>query len=61
MSKNPMDMLDDVDTTKPSNNIVPLIESNLKVKQIENAIADYEKNDSYISDLIKTIKLILEV
>ena len=61
MSKNPMDMLDDVDTTKPSNNIVPLIESNLKVKQIKNAIADYEKNDSYISDLIKTIKLILEV
>ena len=61
MSKNPMDMLDDVNTTKPSNNIVSLIESDLKIKQIINAIAVYEKNDLITTELIDFIKLILEV
>lgn len=61
MSKNPMDMLDDVNTTKPSNNIVSLIESDLKIRQIKNAVVAYEEKALISTELIGFIKMILEV
>ncbi len=61
MSKNPMDMLDDVNTTKPSNNIVSLIESDLKIRQIKNAVVAYEEKALISTELIDFIKMILEV
>lgn len=61
MSKNPMDMLDDVNTTKPSNNIVSLIESDLKIRQIKNAVVAYKEKALISTELIDFIKMILEV
>ena len=61
MSKNPMDMLDDVNTTKPSNNIVSLIESDLKIRQIKNAVVAYDEKALISTELIDFIKMILEV
>ena len=56
-----MDMLDDVNTTKPSNNIVSLIESDLKIRQIKNAVVAYEEKALISTELIDFIKMILEV
>ena len=61
MSKNPIEMLDDISTVKTPISNVRLIESDLKIKQIINAIAVYEKNDLITTELIDFIKLILEV
>ena len=61
MSKNPIEMLDDISTVKTPISNVRLIESDLKIRQIKNAVVAYEEKALISRELIDFIKMILEV
>lgn len=61
MDKDPIEMLDDFTAEKFTYNAKTIYENDLKIRQMKNIIEDFKENGGITTDLVKTIKIILEV